>query len=242
VIPLFPVAGLDSRTPLIGAGLVGLQQQRNPVGQNVEGAVRDDRYAEREQYRKRMPAEYVFDRHRLGLLGLEKFRGVDDFRADIEPGRPDQHPEEIRDSPSPLAQSSEPVVKDAWARATPGGAQTGAAYVTIVSRTDDRLTAVASPVAKTVQLHTMSMDGGIMRMRPVAAIDIPAGEAVTLRPGGFHIMLEGLKQPLHEGQSFLLTLSFEKAGDRQVTVIVEKPGSKGPAGQTGGKMPMHMSH
>lgn len=141
------------------------------------------------------------------------------------------------------AQSGGLVVKDVWARATPGGAQTGAAYATIVSPTADRLTAVASPVAKTVQLHTMSMDGGIMRMRPVAAIDIPADQPVMLKPGGIHVMLEGLNQPLHEGQPFSLTLSFEKAGERQVTVTVEKPGSMGPGGHSGGgAMPMQMPH
>ena len=139
-----------------------------------------------------------------------------------------------------LAQSGGLVVKDAWARATPGGAQTGAAYATIVSPTADRLVAVASPVAKTVQLHSMSMEGAVMRMRPVAAIDIPAGQPVMLKPGGFHIMLDGLNQPLREKQTFPLTLSFEKAGPQQVTVTVEKAGSMGPAGATGGAMPMPM--
>ena len=139
-----------------------------------------------------------------------------------------------------IAQTSELVIKNVWARAMPGGAQTGAAYATIISPTADRLTAVSSPVAKTAQLHTMSMDDGIMRMRAVEGIDVPAGQAVTLKPGGFHIMLEGLNQPLHEGQSFPLTLTFEKAGQRQVTVPVAKAGSMGPAGQSGSAMPMDM--
>ena len=136
-----------------------------------------------------------------------------------------------------LAQSGELVVKDVWARATPGGAQTGAAYATILSPSADRLTAVASPVAKTARLHSMSMDGSVMRMRPVDAIDIPAGQPVMLKPSGTHIMLEGLSQPLRQGETFPLTLSFEKGGPQQVTAAVEKSGATGPAGRTGGATP-----
>jgi periplasmic copper chaperone A len=118
---------------------------------------------------------------------------------------------------SALGQTGQLEIKTPWARATPGHAENGAAYFTIVSPTADRLTAVSSPVAKKAELHTMSMEGGVMRMRPLAAIDIPAGQTVTLSPGGMHIMLLGLTQPLHQGQSFPLTLSFGQAGPRQVT-------------------------
>jgi len=139
-----------------------------------------------------------------------------------------------------LAQTGELVVKDAWARATPGAAQTAAAYVTIVSATGDRLTAAATPVAQKTELHTMTMDGNVMKMRQVDGIDLPAGKTVTLTPGGYHIMLTGLAQPLTEGQTFPLTLTFDKAGTRQVTVAVQKVGSMGP-GMTmpGMDMPMH---
>lgn len=133
-------------------------------------------------------------------------------------------------------------IKAPWARATPGHAENGAAYLTIVSPTTDRLTAASSPVAKKVELHTMSMEGGVMRMRPLAAIDIPAGQTVTLSPAGMHIMLLGLTQPLREGQSFPLTLSFEHAGPLQVTVAIEKAGAMGPGGQAAGSPPMHMLH
>jgi hypothetical protein len=74
----------------------------------------------------------------------------------------------------------------------------------------------------------MSMQGMVMKMRPITGLDIPAGQPVTLKPGGEHIMLMGLNQPLHEGQSFPLTLDFEKAGPRTVTVTVEKAGARGP--------------
>jgi len=141
-----------------------------------------------------------------------------------------------------MAQTGQLEIQTPWARATPGHAENGAAYLTIVSPTADRLIAASSPVAKKVELHTMSMEGGVMKMRPLAAIDIPAGQPITLSPGGMHIMLLGLTQPLHEGQSFPLTLSFDHAGPRQVTVAIEKAGAMGPGGQATGSPPMHMQH
>jgi len=130
-----------------------------------------------------------------------------------------------------LAQTSQLEIANAWARATPGKAETGAAYLTIQSPTADRLLSASSPVAKKAELHTMSMEGMVMKMRPLPGLDIPAGQPVTLKPGAEHIMLEGLNAPLREGQSFPLTLTFEKAGTRTVTVAIEKPGAAGPAAQ-----------
>ena len=127
-----------------------------------------------------------------------------------------------------LAQPSQLEVNNAWAGATPGKSENGAAYVTIHSPTADRLVSAASPAAKKAELHTMSMQGMVMKMRPLAGLDIPAGQPVALKPGGEHIMLLGLHQPLREGQSFPLTLNFEKAGSRTVTVTVEKAGAAGP--------------
>jgi copper(I)-binding protein len=127
-----------------------------------------------------------------------------------------------------LAQTSQPEVTNAWARATPGKAETGAAYLTIRSPIADRLVAVASPVAKKAELHTMSMSGTVMEMRPVAGIDIPVGQPVTLKPGGEHVMLMGLNHPLQEGQSFPLTLTFEKGGTRTISVSIQKAGASGP--------------
>jgi len=126
------------------------------------------------------------------------------------------------------AQTGQLEVTNAWARATPGRSEIGAAYATIESPTADRLVAAASPVAKKVELHTMTMSGTVMQMRPVAAIDIPAGRLVTLAPDGLHIMLEGLKKPLRAGQSFPLTLTFEKAGKRTVEVAVQQVGAMAP--------------
>jgi periplasmic copper chaperone A len=127
-----------------------------------------------------------------------------------------------------LAQTGQLEVSDAWARATPAKAENGVAYLTITTPTPDRLVSVSSPVAKKAELHTMEMAGMVMKMRPLAGLDIPAGQSVTLKPGGEHIMLMGLNGPLREGQSFPLTLTFEKAGAREVTVPVEKAGAAGP--------------
>jgi copper(I)-binding protein len=127
------------------------------------------------------------------------------------------------------AQTLPLAVSDAWARATPGKSTIGAAYATIESPTADRLVAASTPVASKAELHTMSMSGMVMKMRPIAGVDIPAGQKVTLAPGGMHIMLIGLKKPLQAGQSFPLALTFAKAGTRTVEVAVEKVGAMGPA-------------
>lgn len=126
------------------------------------------------------------------------------------------------------AQNGQLQVTNAWARATPGKSQVGAAYVTIQSPTPDRLVSASSPVAKKAELHTMTMSGMVMKMRPVAGIDIPPDQPVTLAPNGLHIMLEGLAKPLRPGQTFPLTLTFEKAGTRTVSVAVEKVGAMAP--------------
>ena len=138
------------------------------------------------------------------------------------------------------AQTAPVELKDAWARATPGKAENGAAYLTIVSPGADRLVSVSTPVAKKAELHMMTTEGGVMKMRPLAGLDVPADQPMTLKPGGAHIMLTGLNQPLQAGQSFPLTLSFEKAGQREVTVAVEKLGASGAEGHVGGGMHMPM--
>jgi hypothetical protein len=148
-----------------------------------------------------------------------------------------------------FAQSGGVEIKNVWARATPGGAQTAAAYATLEATAGDRLVGATTPAAQKAELHSMSMDNGVMKMRQVDGIDLPAGRPVTLKPGGYHIMLTGLAKPLAAGQSFPLTLSFAKAGQREVTVAVQPVGAMGPGGaagsQSGGAMPgmnMPMHH
>jgi copper(I)-binding protein len=109
-----------------------------------------------------------------------------------------------------------------WARASAGAAKTGAAYLTITDQGQpDRLTGASTPVAATAELHESMQDGGMMKMRPVAGIQLETGKAVTLAPGGIHVMLMGLKAPLKQGDSFPLTLTFEHAPPLTVTIEVE---------------------
>jgi periplasmic copper chaperone A len=141
-----------------------------------------------------------------------------------------------------VAQATDVQITSAWARATPGGAQTAAAYVSLEAPAGDKLTGASTPAAQKAEIHEMSMDNGVMKMRPVDGVDLPPGEKVMLKPGGYHIMLTGLAKPLVEGESFPLTLDFAKAGARQVTVSVQKVGAMGPGEASGGNMNMPMHH
>ncbi|MBS0320190.1 MAG: copper chaperone PCu(A)C [Proteobacteria bacterium] len=127
-----------------------------------------------------------------------------------------------------------------YARATAPGAPVGAAYLGIENKgsTPDTLVAAKSPIAGTVQIHEMSMDGGMMKMRALPnGLPIPAGGKVSLAPSGYHIMLMNLKQPLVAGQSFPLTLTFAKAGSIDVDVNVESMGAMGAGGDPMKGMP-----
>ena len=114
-------------------------------------------------------------------------------------------------------------ISDPWARAsaTPQ-ARTGAAYMALSNKGDtaDRLTGASSPVAERAELHTHEMDGNVMRMRSIEAIEIAPGEPAVLRPGGLHLMLVGLRQPLRAGDRVPLTLTFQRGGTVEVEVAV----------------------
>jgi periplasmic copper chaperone A len=112
-----------------------------------------------------------------------------------------------------------------YARPTPPGARTGGAYFTVRNNgtQPDRLVRVASPAAQSVELHSMTMDGNLMKMRAVPALDIPAGVTVTLGSGGYHVMLVNLAHPLTVGSNVPLTLTFERAGSIDVSAPVEAP-------------------
>ncbi len=112
------------------------------------------------------------------------------------------------------------------ARATAPGQPSGGGYLTLSNAgANDRLLSVSANVSKSVELHSMSMEGDVMRMRQVEAIELPAGKAVELKPGGLHIMFIGLKAPLKQGDTFPLKLKFEKAGEVTVQVNVEAAGT-----------------
>lgn len=122
-----------------------------------------------------------------------------------------------------------------WSRPSTSQAQAGAAFLAIANKgaLTDRLLSAASPAAEKVELHTHVMDGNVMRMRAVDAIEIAAGGTVKLEPGGLHVMLFGLKQQLVVGQTFPLTLRFERAGEIVVDVQVER--MSGPPGTGAGQ-------
>ncbi len=124
------------------------------------------------------------------------------------------------------------TVAHPWARATPGGATVGAAYMEIKTAdgTVDRLIGAKSDIAGRVEVHTHIMDGDIMKMRRVDAIELAAGQSKVFSPGGDHVMLFDLKQPLKEGDLVKLTLTFEKAGAIDVEGTVEPVAANGPHG------------
>jgi len=117
-------------------------------------------------------------------------------------------------------------LENAWARATTASARAAAIYVTITDHGPaDRLVGVATPVAGKAQLHETTHEGNVTGMRPVAGLAVSPGAPVSLAPGGYHIMLTDLKQPLSAGQSFPLSLTFEKAGTVETTVTVKAVGA-----------------
>lgn len=135
-----------------------------------------------------------------------------------------------------FAHASDISLEKPWSRATPSGAPVGAGYVTLKNSggaADKLLSATAPDVAGKVEIHEMSMDNGVMKMRPVNGLEVPAGKSVELKPGGYHIMFMQLKQPLKAGDTIKGTLTFEKAGAVPVEYKVEAMGASG--GEAGHK-------
>jgi hypothetical protein len=112
-------------------------------------------------------------------------------------------------------------VREPWAKATVPGQKVGGVYMKMVARENLRLTGVKSAVAETAQVHQMKMENGMMRMRALPFLELPAGKMVKLEPGGYHIMLFDLRQSLVAGQKLKLELTFEDASKRQHRVAVE---------------------
>jgi copper(I)-binding protein len=138
------------------------------------------------------------------------------------------------------------VLDHAWARATPGGAKVGGGYLSIENKgaTPDKLIGGSSSAAGKVEVHEMTMNNGVMKMRPVqGGLSISPGQSVTLAPGGYHLMMMELRGPLKKGDKVPLTLKFEKAGEVNVTLEVEGIGAMGPtSSQMGHPMKMNSDH
>ena len=132
------------------------------------------------------------------------------------------------------------VITQAWSRATPGGAKIAGGFLTIENKgaAPDRLIAVSGDVAGKVEIHEMAMNNGVMTMRPLdKGLAIEPGKTVKLAPGGYHLMLMDLKNPLKQGEKVPLELQFEKAGKVTVSLDVQGVGAQGPAasGHSGGQ-------
>lgn len=126
------------------------------------------------------------------------------------------------------ALAAEIEVRQPWARATPQGAKVAAGYLEIRNngKEADRLLSASTPVAKRVEMHITQRDGEVVKMREVKSLDIPAGGTRKLEPGGTHLMLIELAQPLKQGERFRLRLRFERAGDLEADVEVRALGAR----------------
>ncbi len=130
------------------------------------------------------------------------------------------------------AQSAAPVaVEGAWARASVQGQKATGAFMRLTARDATRLVRVETPVAGVAEVHEMKMEGDVMKMRALPGLDLPAGQAVELKPGGYHVMLMDLKAPLPKGASVPLTLVFQDAKgvqsqqQVQIPVATQAPGA-----------------
>lgn len=122
-------------------------------------------------------------------------------------------------------------VEGGWARATVQGQKATGAFLTLTAPQSVQLVAVSSPAAGIAEIHEMAMDGNVMKMRAIPALDLPAGKAIELKPGGQHIMLMDLKTPLLKDASLALTLTFKDAKGQQTQQQLTLPVSTGPAMQ-----------
>lgn len=123
------------------------------------------------------------------------------------------------------------LIQQPWARATPGGAEVAGGYVTIINNgtAPDRLVGGSIAAATTFELHRMSTENGVMRMRPTGPLEIPAGGRLTLDPSATHIMFTGLKRSFKKGETIDGTLVFDHAGTVPLRFDVEGIGAKSPA-------------
>jgi hypothetical protein len=123
-----------------------------------------------------------------------------------------------------VSASAQTTVKDAWVRGTVAQQKATGAFFSITAARGGKLVSAASPVAGVVEIHEMSMDGGVMKMRALpGGLDLPAGKVVELKPGGYHVMLMDLKTALKAGQAVDLLLVVEGADGKKETIAVKAP-------------------
>ena len=127
-----------------------------------------------------------------------------------------------------LAAQAQVTVKDAWVRATVPQQKATGAFMQLQSAQDAKLLSVQSPVAGVVEVHEMAMDGGVMKMRAVPSLALPAGKAVELKPGGYHVMLMDLKGQVKDGDTVPVTLVVEGQDGKRQTIEI-KAAARNPA-------------
>ncbi len=118
---------------------------------------------------------------------------------------------------------AEVTVKDPWVRATVPQQKATGAFMRLSAPAESRLVEARSSVAGVVELHEMVMEGNVMKMRAVPGIELPAGKAVDLKPGGYHVMLMDLKQQIKDGETVPITLTFEGKDKKRETIEVKAP-------------------
>jgi hypothetical protein len=123
-----------------------------------------------------------------------------------------------------LDAAAQTTVKDAWVRGTVAQQKATGAFFSITAAQGGKLVSATSPVAGVVEIHEMAMEGSVMKMRALpSGLDLPAGKAVELKPGGYHVMLMDLKAPLKAGESVDLSLVIEGADGKKETIAVKAP-------------------
>jgi copper(I)-binding protein len=144
-------------------------------------------------------------------------------------GQPSEAPPATQEAPAAVLH-----VENAWAAPTPGGVDVSAGYLTLVNDTaaEDALLSASSPRAERVEVHEITMEGGVMQMRAVARLAIPAGQSIELAPSGRHLIFYGVTQPFAAGETIPVRLTFEHAGAVDVSLPVRRPGA--PSAEHGG--------
>ena len=137
-------------------------------------------------------------------------------------------------------------VSKAWVRSTVQGQKASGGFMTLTAKDATQLVGVSTPVAGVAEVHEMKMDGDVMKMRALPALDLPAGKAVELKPGGYHLMLMELKQPLNKGSEVPLTLHFKDAkgveSQMQVMASVSLTAPGAASTKAGDKPEAHGTH
>ena len=137
------------------------------------------------------------------------------------------------------AQTAAVKVDGAWARATVQGQKGTGAFMTLTAKEGTRLVGVSSPAAGVAEVHEMKMENDVMKMRAVAGVDLPAGQAVSLKPGGYHLMLMDLKAPLQKDSTVPITLRFKDAKGVESSLDLLLPVGATAPGSAGGKTADH---